>query len=145
MGREVRRVPSGYEHPRDKRGNYVPLFDGRGYAGDLAYFEAHEAEWRASYGDDLGGETRPDPARYTEAFPLDTATAYCIYETVSEGTPWSPVFDEPEALLHWLVVSAGYEPEAAAKFLVAGWAPSFVGTIGGELRDGIASFGRSPC
>jgi len=27
MGREIRRVSEGWEHPKDARGNYQPLYD----------------------------------------------------------------------------------------------------------------------
>ena len=27
MGREIRRVPKGWEHPRDEGGKYIPMFD----------------------------------------------------------------------------------------------------------------------
>ena len=29
MGREVRRVPADWQHPKDARGRFIPLFDGR--------------------------------------------------------------------------------------------------------------------
>src|SRR5215510_8017307 len=118
MGREVRRVPPGWEHPRDEAGRYVPLFDGAKLAEAVAYYEVHEAEWRAEYGDDLGGEERPDPAEYAPAWSPEEATAWCIYENVSEGTPWSPVVSDPEALQAWLVEVHGYDPGAAARFLI---------------------------
>lgn len=129
MGREVRRVPPGWEHPRDERGDYVPLYDGADLARDVEEYEAVEPEWR------------PDPARYMPAWNADEATAWCVYETVTEGTPASPVFDEPEALLRWLVEEAGYSSEAAARFLVDGWAPSFV-VRGGVFLDGIEDKAR---
>lgn len=31
MGREVRRVPAEWQHPKDERGRYIPLFDGKDY------------------------------------------------------------------------------------------------------------------
>lgn len=36
------------------------------------------------------------------AFAPGTATHYQMYETATEGTPISPVFDTPEALAAWL-------------------------------------------
>ena len=37
MGREVRRVAAGWEHPSDEQGNYIPLFGGS--------FSRRAAEW----------------------------------------------------------------------------------------------------
>ncbi len=41
MGREVRLVPPGWEHPRDERGEYIPQFD-ENYRGEDARFQVYE-------------------------------------------------------------------------------------------------------
>lgn len=64
-----------------------------------------------------------------------------LWETVSEGSPISPVFDSAEALAAWLAdpgrpktrpaedAPRDWMPyDAALKFVQAGWAPSFIGT-----------------
>jgi hypothetical protein len=67
--REVRRVPSGWLHPVDDRGRFIPLL-------------SHD------YVSNDGEPARTMPA---------PGSAIMAYETVSEGTPTSPAFpDTPE-------------------------------------------------
>lgn len=71
---------------------------------------------------------------------------YQMWETVSEGSPISPVFATPEALAQWLVgnrqgsVDEGTTYEQWLSFIRGpGWAPSFVGTASGELLSGVVA------
>lgn len=58
-----------------------------------------------------------------------------LWETVSEGSPISPVYKTPEQLMIFLVVS-GYSAEAAQKFVHgSGWAPSAVSANGKFYND----------
>jgi hypothetical protein len=71
-----------------------------------------------------------------------------LWETVSEGSPVSPVFADAEALAQWLTTPEGGEMagpsqrpmsiEQARGFVSAGWAPTMIANAGG-LHDG-ASF-----
>ena len=69
---------------------------------------------------------------------------YQIWETVSEGSPVSPVFATPEELSDWMVanddsVTRGTSRDQWLKFINGpGWAPSFVAS-GGELKSGVES------
>lgn len=69
---------------------------------------------------------------------------YQIWETVSEGSPVSPVFAIPEELADWMVanddsVTRGTTREQWLKFINGpGWAPSFVAS-GGALKSGVES------
>jgi hypothetical protein len=140
MGREIRRVPIGWEHPKDEWGNFHPLLD-ETYAHALAEWENDkrehpdcEAAKQYTY-EEWAGEA-PGPNYYRPDFG-DQELGWCFYENVSEGTPLSPVFSEPEALHKWLV-DDGYPPDAAARFMVNGSAPSFViGPAG--LIDGVTA------
>ena len=87
MSREVRMVTKNWNHPVDKRGRAVPLFDSDEY-------EEHREWWQN------GEMDEPDPADYMP----DSAerTHYQMYETVSEGTPISPPMTTKEALARWL-------------------------------------------
>ncbi len=60
-----------------------------------------------------------------------------MWETVSEGSPVSPVFATADALVDWLVNVRGYAWHAADAFVRSGWAPSFV-VAGGAMGDGIS-------
>lgn len=81
-GREVRIIPKGWQHPRNEHGRYAPLLPAN-YAFDD---EAHAAE---------GVATMPDASGLRA-----DETEIVAYETVSEGTPISPVFpNKPEGQL----------------------------------------------
>jgi hypothetical protein len=72
-----------------------------------------------------------------------TGEGWQLWETVSEGSPISPVFDSAEGLAHWMSSPAytwgAARPmaySAALKFVQGpGWAPSFMGDAGG-LHNG---------
>lgn len=77
-----------------------------------------------------------------------TGEGWQMWETVSEGSPVSPVFPDAEGLAQWLTTPAGGEMagpsrrpmsiERARGFVGEGWAPSLIGNAGG-IHDG-ASF-----
>lgn len=68
-----------------------------------------------------------------------TGEGWQLWETVSEGSPISPVFDSPEGLARWMAspeytwgVSQPMEYESALRFVTGdGWAPSMVLTSSG--------------
>lgn len=128
MGREIRMVPKGWQHPKYPddyyeprlRGRYVPLHRGGFAAADADWDEGY-AKWQdglvRNYGE--GGEwrprteedgptytlyagARPSPDEYMPEWSKDQATMFVMYEDTSEGTPISPAFETPEALAHWL-------------------------------------------
>jgi len=77
MGREVRRVPSDWDHPKDSKGHYIPL---------------HEPEWSKEDG------VNPRQCMSFEGEP----THLQMYENVTEGTPISPPMPDGESLARWL-------------------------------------------
>ena len=125
MGREVRRVPANWEHPRYEdgrlKGQHRPLMAGS-YAKQLAAWQAAKAGWErglVQYYEDGDFEPRPedskgrafedyadwaepDPGDYMPDWPDEERTHWQMYENVSEGTPLSPVMDDPDRLAHWL-------------------------------------------
>ena len=143
MGREVRRVPADWEHPRSTvyDGDYRPLFD-QDYisACDEWYAEASlfkPTEFSRYYHEYAGDP--PDEKFYRPAWTPESATHYQMYETVTEGTPVSPVFATPEALVDYLVnkgdrwgEGAKYDRARAEGFVKAGWAPTFILVRKGE-------------
>jgi hypothetical protein len=71
-----------------------------------------------------------------------TGEGWQLWETVSEGSPISPVFGSAEELAQWMASPAytwgAARPmtySAALKFVQAGWSPSFMGDAGG-LHEG---------
>lgn len=177
MGREIRRVPPNWEHPKkmypDHRSarmveGYRPLYDRDAQSAWVEWMEEYTA-W-------LGGEFArvmteypeneyninepypafcewhgqpPDPEYYRPRWTEGEATAYQVYETVSEGTPISPVFLTREELIDWLVndgsgMGIGGDSKkmsrpAAERFVGAGSAPSMI-VDGRGIRSGVEAF-----
>jgi hypothetical protein len=160
MGRQVRMVPPGWQHPKDAMGNYIPMHKGTyaeaaaewdaGYAawqrGEIENFFPKEGEpkWEPKPQSALQCSTytewsgpRPSPDDYMPAFPEGTATMLMMYEDTSEGTPISPAFATPEELARWLTdngASAFGDMTATYEQWLStcrdGWAPCMVLEVG---------------
>jgi hypothetical protein len=160
MGREIRRVPADWQHPR-QRCRHSPWGGGcdeaKAHGGECYKplydqpFREHAREWMDDClawdngtHEDLQSDAAlkeqypfywmwnggpPDESYYRPEWPEGSATHYQIYETVSEGTPVSPVFASLEELANWLV-SQGTSRAAADAFAHSGWVPSGVFTGG---------------
>lgn len=120
MGREVRRVPANWQHPKDEHGNYLALFDGKDYARRVRDWDEGAAKWEEGLRDDFKGGwramdgteegktylawagSRPYSQDYMPQWTEAEATHYMMYEDTSEGTPISPAFATPEELARWL-------------------------------------------
>ena len=118
MGREIRRVPANWNHPRDKRGHYIPLKDN--FNKSLAEWIEEEQKWNAGLRNDWEGnwksiETeyrhysysewagkKPIKEDYMPDWLPQERTHFQMYEDTSEGTPISPVMPDEESLAHWL-------------------------------------------
>lgn len=146
MGREIRRVPKNWEHPRyDEKGrwpgHHIPMHD--------CDFETAAAQWKDDFaawedGDhpDLCQSASIDLAQTTEFWewesppdpdtcrPKFTSEPAClqVYETVSEGTPVSPVFETEGEMVAWLIAQ-GHSEHAAREFVRRGDVPSMVMTV----------------
>ena len=148
---------------------YIPLYDGReffdhldrwvtdarGYVEGtaepatpryLAAIAAHKAEHGQMRNEGLVDWmfTPPNPKRYTPIVTEAEATWVQCYENVTEGTPVSPPFEDPEDLIDWLASSRSWgfggdaDPgprEDVARFVYAGFAPTVV-VVGGEVMPG---------
>jgi len=164
MSREVRRVPLDWQHPCDGRGEYIPLFDGnaRPYRSEAEEWVRNCAAWDAGTHPDLIGHPErkanmpffwewdgnpPDPDRYTEPTAPETCVGWQMYETVSEGTPISPVCESAEALAGWLAdnKASAFAGDTATydqwlRMIVAGSAPTFISRDGGRtIISGVAA------
>lgn len=130
MGREIRRVPPGWQHPKkevlDRLTNravevYKPLKD-RDFDTAMKRWLDDFAEYVQKNGD--GDENfkpeapfasfaawdgpPPNPEYYRPYWKEGEATWIQMYETVSEGTPVSPPFATPEELVEYLVQNGDY-------------------------------------
>jgi hypothetical protein len=127
MGREIRRVPPDWEHPKRERCEHhpkcdpvcdQPLYD-EDYDEAAQEWMREFAEWEA---DKDGVRTEASTSTYFTRYFWDwhgsppdkdyyrsrkwttaEATNYQIYETVSEGTPVTPHFATKEELIDYLV------------------------------------------
>lgn len=101
------------------------------------------------------GDSEAYPGQRAEAEAWETfeppeGDGYQLWETVSEGSPISPVFATPEELAHFMVShSWGSQTnrmassfDVAMGFIDAGWAPSAVATAEHGVESGVEAVGR---
>jgi len=115
MGREIRRVPKGWEHPKNDRG-FQPMYDEDYETAITQWIENHNlwligkhpdqkkypdaakckyyAEWEGN---------APEVEYYRPKWKDEERTCFQVYETVSKGTPVTPVFESKEKLIEHLV------------------------------------------
>ena len=115
MGRECRKVPSTWIHPKDSNG-LIPL-RGSSYAeakkrwdeGDIKWKEGLRQDWDTKEWiphcedctfSEWDGDS-PVESEYMPDWSQDECTHYQMYETCTEGTPISPVFSTPEECARW--------------------------------------------
>ena len=124
MGREVRRVPPNWEHPKRDRGNgrgleLQPMFDERFSEAAANWLKCFDRIRRGEMTDIerecyphgvcewAGDEMPPDPAYY-RPWDESEATWFQLWETVSEGTPVSPPFPDEDGLIQYLADNGDY-------------------------------------
>ena len=122
MGRELRRVPPNWDHPKVMRHNgredYQPMRD--------TTFEDAAAEWKAEFmkwdsgerpaycSDDSQNmefweyEGGPPDREYHRPWKDEEATWFQVWETVSEGTPVTPPFATQDELIDYLVANGDF-------------------------------------
>ncbi len=159
MGREVRRVPVNWKHPKAKGSNtYQPMYD--------QDFETASNEWKAQFKSwedgthedfaEYGGKYEfwewdgdpPNSEYYRPKWSDEERTHIQMYETTSEGTPISPVMETPEELAKWLydnnAPAFAYDTASYEEWLAMckqGWAISGVYDSEHGLRSGVAACG----
>ena len=88
MGRQIRRVPADWVHPKGKTlCDEMPVFT------ESEIQEGLEEGWLCEYLPNYGLDIMPE---------FDNPTHYQMYETTTEGTPISPVLESPEAVAKYL-------------------------------------------
>jgi hypothetical protein len=167
MGREVRRVPKDWQHPKDKRGSYIPLLGGS-FSERLAEWEQGNAKWSEGLRDDWHGGwkpiederkhlsfsewdgERPQKEDYMPEWSEAERTHYQMYEACTEGTPISPVMVSPEELARWLVENkaSAFADETASyeswlRVANGGFACSAV-LINGTLKNAVDGLSELP-
>lgn len=113
MGREIKRVPLDFDWP-----------SGKVWEGYLRYNALDEDEIESADKD---------------AFDPPKGDGWQVWETVSEGSPVSPVFATSEELTQWMI-KEGYAEAGVRKFIEIGWSPSFV-MFNRSLKSGVDALG----
>jgi hypothetical protein len=148
MGREIRKVPENWEHPKDYRGHYKPLYDydfnewASQWMEDLQQwlneyptgFKEHNGEKWAFW--EWGDGPAPDRDECRPSWKPEEMTAYQIYENVTEGTPVSPVFRTEADMRAWLRDEWTLSPEAIDHFIKLGFSFSMIMTSSGISKPG---------
>lgn len=157
MGREIRRVPKKWEHPKTFNGNYKPLMDN--YVGSLEYYKEsvdnfikymtevinkgkvkiYDTVYKTpqevyEYFTEDGQMNPPEIENY-----MPSGSWYQLFENVSEGTPLTPAFEKPEDLVEWLSNNADFwgktwTRQQAEAMVEQGFAMSGM-VVGGKFYD----------
>ena len=151
MGREIRRVPANWEHPKNEAGQYQPMYDNDFDTRLAGWLAGYELWKKGEHPDQKDGAAEgskywdwegspPDPEYYHPKW--EQADWYQMYETVSEGTPVSPPFATKEELVNYLVQygdfwdqhrgHGGWDRANAERFVQAEWAPSGIFIVSPE-------------
>ena len=138
MGREIRRVPPNWEHPKNDKGDYQPMFDqtykeaADEWVRNLMLWEAgeHPDRKEASCRYYWDWEDMPPDQEYYLPETSEEKTWYQVYETVSEGTPVTLPFrtkkEIVEALVHGDFWGYKWDRKSAEYFVEKEWAPSMI-------------------
>ncbi len=156
MGREIRMVPPNWEHPKNEREHFQPMFD-RNFSDAAAEWKRDFSEWESGVRPDYCGDENkslefwewhggPPDREYYRPWKDEEATWFQVWETVSEGTPVTPPFATREELASYLAASGDYWDqkrgdgpwgvESANAFVFgSGWAPSLIITGTGDVVE----------
>ncbi len=146
MGREVRRVPPNWEHPKNSSGSFQPMFNRNYHEEAKQWIDGFNSFKPTEHCKYYWEYNSPPDEDSCVPYTKDEATWYQVYETVSEGTPCTPPFETQEELVKHLVEHGeSYNPyckgeideESARKFVYeTQWCPSMV-ISDGQLFSGI--------
>ncbi len=138
LGKEIRRVPPNWEHPTNKLGHFIPMFD-ETYEAALAEWTANKKLWdqgkhpnQEEFKEETAQHTYeewagPAPNReYHRPEFQEEPTWYQVYENITEGTPQTPPFATTEELEEYLVEEGMATPAQASAFIRQGDIPNLV-------------------
>jgi hypothetical protein len=125
MGIQLRKVAANWQHPKDEKGNYIPLLEYR-FSKQLAEWQEGKEKWEQGFSENWfpkENESKWKPKteeenkmtweEWTSEMPVkedympewseEEKTHIQLYENTTEGTPTTPVFkaDELEKLCEY--------------------------------------------
>lgn len=135
MGREIRRVPANWEHPkkevpdfrtREMVERYQPMFDDPFAPAMQEWYAEWQAWERGERPDYCSDESKnlpfwewhggpPRPEYYRPDWKPEEMTWFQVYETVSEGTPVSPPFATEDELIQYLADNGDFWDQTRVK------------------------------
>jgi len=128
MGREIRKVPANWDHPKRADGHYQPICNytwreavTSHFKDNLPWYLWPPRHWRFIK---EWFECWPDKEYHRPEFEAEP-THYQIYENITEGTPVSPVFTSKDDLIDWLI-GQGHSRKASERFAEDEYVPSMV-------------------
>src|SRR6185437_8201919 len=148
MGREVRRVPPNWQHPKNANGDYKPMFNRNYHEEAKEWIEGFNSFQPTEHCQYYWEYDHPPDEEYCVPYTREEATWYQVYETVSEGTPCTPAFETQEELVQHLIEhgenfnpysKGGISPDSARRFVFeTEYCPSFVMNMNtGEMLSNI--------
>lgn len=94
MGRELRKVPANWKHPKNEYEAYIPMYEKFPYSLSEV-LEGLKSGWLVGIGPHYNVQVMPN-------WKKEEKTHYQMYENTSEGTPISPPLASSEELAKWL-------------------------------------------
>ena len=145
MGREIRLVKKGWEHPKDEGGVYHPMYDDC-YEDELNEWIDNHYKWikgehedqlnnelcrKYKYYEEWGGRAPNIEYYRKEKWTKDDEMWYQVYENVSEGTPLTPAFKTKKELAEYLINigdswDGKWTKEQAYGFIESEYCPSMI-------------------
>lgn len=107
MGYTIRRVPKDWNHPKDSRGYYKPLYDQDYETESNLWKDGYVKFYKRGMDKQLNceyweyGGMPPDSEFYRPKWDSKQCTNYMLYENTSQGTPVSPSFENINDLTKW--------------------------------------------
>ena len=144
MGREIKRVPVGFDWPIGETwwGFLVSGVECLACDGGFVKYRSHDYQTPNSDGLFHCMICEGEAHAYV-TIEVPSGSAYQLWETTSEGSPTSPAFEDPKELARWLTdnnaSTFGYMTTTYEKWLAfimgPGWAMSAV-SVGGAMKSG---------
>lgn len=118
MGRELRKVPANWEHPKKHDGEtFQPMREDNYETAVKEWFDNHNSWLKGEHPDQPNVDCKyyaewdgdcPEIAYYNTFYKPEDAKWFQLYETVSEGTPVSPPFATEKELAEYLAENGDF-------------------------------------